>query len=110
VSVLAGNVLHEIHVHGQARGPLGPLPAAAGGGEESALQSPLHLRLAALDAGAAGRGEAAGAGGGARVAERLALHGGLRRARRWSRAGHARAAQVGAAASQGEAVRLRPGR
>lgn len=111
VSVLAGNVLHEIHLHGEVRGLLGPLPAEAGGrGEESTLQNPFHLLLAALDTGSAGSREATGAGGGARAAERLGFRAGLHGARRRCRAGKTRAAQVGAAASQGETIRLRPGR
>lgn len=106
-SVPAGNLLHEVLLHDQA----GPFPAeAAGGGEEGALQSPLDLLLAAVDTGAAGGGEAAGAGGGAGANEGRGVRAGIHRARRRCHAGPAPAAQVGAAAPEGEVLRLRPGR
>ncbi|XP_062452864.1 pleckstrin homology domain-containing family A member 2 isoform X1 [Rhea pennata] len=115
-----GNLLHEVHVHDQAwrlqpvqlLNPFLVPAEAAGGGAQGALQSPLDLGLAAVDARAAAGGQAARGGGDAWAAEGLGVPAGLRGARRCRRrgAGQARAAQIRAPASEGEAVRLRPGR
>lgn len=99
--VLAGDVLCE--VHGPAWGLLSPVPAPAiGGGAQSPGQGPLHVLLAALDAGAAGGGAAPGPAQG--------VSAGAGGAGGHSRAQHAPEAPLGAAAPQGEALCLRPGR